>query len=190
MNKNQALLVLFFPVIALMFSACCGAQCRLNRQDIENQYLITAGTGETTDAARKMLDNEGYRPYVENKGDGITLITGKLSADRPGNEFVSANLRFAIKKSAKQDIKRADLTKTIVIKGRWDAAGEKLLENETGIITTLEFTARDVSGTVVDSWVKNNEEPERSLIGKKLQKLIDRLRKAKEEETKKPLKNE
>ncbi len=187
MLKKQIFLFIILSLTAAIFSACCGAQCRLDRQDVENQYLINGSVKETEEAAQKMLAVEGFRPYLDYEkplfSEGYAIVTGKLAADRPGNVYVSANLRYVIKKSDKQDIKRADLTKTIIIKGRWDTEGEKLLDNECGIISTLEFTARDVSGTVVDSWVKNNEEPERSKFGKKLQKMIDKLRKEKPEGT-------
>jgi hypothetical protein len=177
MTKKQNILFLLIMIPAVIFSSCCGAQCRLDRQNAENQYTINGTLAETEAAATGMMDKEGYRPYLEHEkpfmDQEYSVVTGKLSADRPGNTFVSANMRYAIHESGKEGIARADLTKTIIIKPRVDAAGNSIVADEVGILVNMDFIARDAQGNSVDAWAKFNEEPERSMVAKKLQKFID-----------------
>jgi hypothetical protein len=178
MKTIKIILLLIFTAAAA--SSCFVAVNKSEQQKTENQYVIKGDLVTAHACALKMLDSGGFKPYTEYKkpiiGDTFTMVTGSLSASKPFNKFVSKDLRRAVNKSGKPEIYKAELKKTILIKARWDAAGEKTVPDELGVITAVEFTARDEKGNVIDSWVRNNQEPERTEISKSLEKMISKTR--------------
>jgi hypothetical protein len=176
MKKYRIALMAAFAAAAIStFPSCCGVECRLKNQQAENQYVINADIETACACASRLMEAEGYKPYIQQGGDGgnIAVVTGNMSAKDPvKNMFVSAAIKRAMKDRPKDNIDRVDLEKTIVFKRRWDASGEEFSENELGMSVSMDYSAKNANGDILDSWIKDNTEPLRSDTAESLIEFI------------------
>jgi hypothetical protein len=176
MTKKQ--LAFFFALAgaAVVFSSCCGAECRLKNQQADNQFVIHADMRAAYECACRLLEAEGYKIYLQQgnpDGGNIVIVTGYMSANDPvKNKFVGAAIKKAMRDRPKDDIDRVDLEKTVIFKRRWDDTGEKFSENELGMIVTMEYSAKNAKGDVLDGWMRENADPLRSDTAESLVELI------------------
>ena len=170
---KSVLLAAIAAFLCFILSSCCGAQCRLRAQDAENYYVIKSGPKPVEEAAVRLLENEGYKPFVEKEKTetGIirTVVTGKFTAGKPFNKYAKSALQKAVAKSGKQDIARAEIKKTILISQRWDASGERIEDGQSGVTVSVEFTARNDRNELIDSWLRGSDSQDAIETIKKLE---------------------